>query len=133
MSPELQSLENLRDGLEIIQSGEMRHTLNDIALTHIEAAIGAIADRDRIQGDKPTPNVPTQPGLYRVKVGYMSGVVEVAFIKHNDLDFEENSGLKLLADEQDVDFLEAVNHALIDYYEKGELRDEVEFEFIAKV
>lgn len=48
MSPEQKSLEDARLILEKLKAGSSQYTLNDIALTHIEAAIGALEDRDRL-------------------------------------------------------------------------------------
>ena len=53
MSPELKALEEARIHLEALQAGSTHYTLNDIALTHVESAIGALEDRDRIEKNKP--------------------------------------------------------------------------------
>lgn len=54
MSPEQKSLEEARERLEKLQQGSAHYTLNDIALTHVEAAIGALEDRDRIKSSQKT-------------------------------------------------------------------------------
>lgn len=56
MSPEQQSLEDARLRLEKLQAGSSHYTLNDIALTHIEAAIGALEDRDRMNRNSKNKN-----------------------------------------------------------------------------
>lgn len=52
MSTELDQLESIRERLDETQAGPDRHTLNDIALTHIESAIGALEDLERIKKEK---------------------------------------------------------------------------------
>ena len=127
MSPELKALKGVLKHLDSNQSNSSHYNLTSIALTHIEAAIGALEDRDRIQGEDAVPKFPTRPGWYYVTLGDMSGFLEVQFIQHHDWDYSEYSGLKLLIEEFDEEFQEAVQHKLIRYYEEGGHLDGLEF------
>ena len=90
----------------------------------------ALEERNRLAGAKVEPKFHTQPGWYFVTLGDESGIVNVQFIRHHDLDNDENSGLKLLVEENDDEFQEDVNTELLLYYEGGELPEDLEFSLI---